>query len=83
MARITEVIALETGHDGRVIRNANERFTVDLDDERYKGVTWFVPVEEAPAPKPKPKNAQPPGAGPKKGSAVAVPGEPQGDQGEF
>lgn len=67
---LTEVIALERGHDGRTIREAGEKFHVDLEDARFKGATWFSKPEDAPPPKPKPKNERPPGAGPKPGSAV-------------
>lgn len=74
MARMTEVVALEMGHDGRSIRNAGERFHVDLDDKRFDGVKWFVPVDKAPPPKPAPK--RPPGAGPAKGSAARDDGTP-------
>lgn len=79
MSKLTEVIALEAGHDGRVYRAAGERFSVDLEDARFKGANWFVRPEEAPPPKPAPKDKRPPGAGPLKGSAVgqdaAVPPE--------
>lgn len=83
------VIALERGHDGRVVREVGERFEVDLDDPRFKGATWFCEPDKAPAPKPAAKNARPPGAGPAKGSAVnrdPAPGEaqpPASGSGEF
>lgn len=62
------VVALDRGHDGRVLREAGEEFEVD--DSRLKdGSTWFVPVAKAPKPKQVDPLAPPPGAGPKKGSA--------------
>jgi len=84
MANVQQVVALEPGHDGRVYRNVGERFSVDLDDPRYKGATWFVAPEKVPEPKPKPKSVRPPGAGPEKGSAIVVeaaPGAPNPDAG--
>lgn len=70
MAKMTEVIALEAGHDGRVFRQAGERFHVDMEDKRFEGATWFVEPEKAPPPKAKPTSTIPPGAGPKKGSGM-------------
>lgn len=75
----TLVVATERGHDGRAIRDEGEKFYVDMEDARFKGATWFVPVDKAPPPKPKP--ARPPGAGPAKASGatedgIAVPGMP-------
>jgi hypothetical protein len=68
---LTRVIALERGHDGRIVREAGEQFDVDLADERYKGTTWFVPANKAPVVKVKADSkARPPGAGPLPGSAV-------------
>lgn len=67
MAR-TRVIAVQRGHDGAAVREAGEEFTVDVDDPRFKGSTWFVPTDKAPAPKLVDPTAQPPGAGPKRGS---------------
>lgn len=71
-----KVIALERGHDGRVLREAGESFDLDTEDPRFKGSTWFVPVNKAPkvvVKKSDPK-VRPPGAGPLPGSAV--PDEP-------
>lgn len=66
---MARVIAVERGHDGRVMREVGERF--DVPDERLKdGSTWFVPEGKEPPPAPKPKSKIPPGAGPIKGSAV-------------
>lgn len=64
------VIAIERGHDGRMIREVGEQF--DVSDARMKdGSTWFVLVKDAPEPgAAKPKPARPPGAGPLPGSAV-------------
>lgn len=79
MANIKTVVAIEPGHDGRVYRQAGERFSVDVDDPRFKDSTWFAEPEKVPPPKAKPKEARPPGAGPAKGSAVkeeAAPGAP-------
>ena len=70
MANIKHVVAIEPGHDGRVYRMAGERFSVDLDDPRYKGATWFAAPEEVPPPKPKPKDICPPGVGSAKGFVV-------------
>lgn len=67
---MTRVIALVDGHDGTFKRVAGEEFDLDLTDARYKGATWFAPKDKAPAPKDVDPNAQPPGAGPKKGSRV-------------
>lgn len=67
---MARVIAVERGHDGRFVRDIGEEFDVDLNDLRFKGVTWFVPKEQAPVPKRVDPNAQPPGAGPKRGSRV-------------
>lgn len=78
MAR-TRVIALDRGHDGTGVREAGEEFFVDLDDPRYKGSTWFVPADKAPGPKPVDPNAQPPGAGPKRGSRAKPDPVPGGD----
>jgi hypothetical protein len=62
------VVALERGHDGRILREAGEQFEVN--ESRLKdGSTWFVPVAKAPKAKPENPNARPPGAGPAKGSA--------------
>lgn len=72
MAKMTLVIAVQPGHDGRLYRNAGEQFYIDVDDERFKGATWFVEPEKAPKPKPEPKDKRPPGAGPAKGSALNV-----------
>lgn len=76
-----EVVALEAGHDGRVYRNAGERWHAAdefIKDDRApngikhaSGQTWFVPVDKAPEPKAKPKDQRPPGAGPVKGSNAA------------
>lgn len=71
-----KVIAIERGHDGRSVREAGEVFDIDADDPRFKGSTWFAPVDKAPAPKAVDENAQPPGAGPKRGSkAREAPGD--------
>lgn len=80
MARMTEVVALEMGHDGVDVRNVGARFHVDLEDPRFKDSTWFVPVDKAPPPKPKTKSDRPPGAGPLKGSAMSAESQ---DKGEF
>lgn len=72
----TKVVALERGHDGRVLREPGEVFDLDPADARFKGSTWFAPVDKAPkvvVKKPDPK-ARPLGAGPLPGSAV--PDEP-------
>ena len=57
--KLTQVIALERGHDGDSIRNEGDVFFVDLAETitvpgekpgttqqvgRFKGVKWFVPV---------------------------------------
>lgn len=68
MSKLTEVVALEAGHDGTAYRHAGERFLVDLEDARYEGVKWFVKPGEEPEAPPKPKDKRPPGAGPAKGS---------------
>lgn len=65
---MTKVIAVERGHCGLTVREIGEEFDVDLKDPRFKGSTWFVPSDEAQSPKRVDPNAQPPGAGPKKGS---------------
>ena len=65
---MTKVVAIERGHDGRVIREAGEEFDVDFNDKRFVGVTWFVPKEQAPVPKAVDPHARPAGAGPKPGS---------------
>lgn len=65
---MARVIAVERGHDGRVVREPGEEFDLDLDDPRFKGSTWFATSDKLPAPKVIDPNAQPPGAGPKKGS---------------
>lgn len=63
------VIAVERGHDGRVLREVGEQF--DVTDERLKdGSTWFVLLKDAPEPKAPLKNQRPPGAGPSRGSAA-------------
>lgn len=73
MAKITQVVALERGHDGRVVREPGEHFSLDIEDARFKGSTWFAPVG---SPEARPKKAErdpkarPPGAGPIPGSAV-------------
>lgn len=75
MAKITQVVALEAGHDGRLFRVAGETFSVDMEDPRFAKSTWFAPVDSKAAKvvnvkaKPDPK-ARPPGAGPLPGSAV-------------
>lgn len=78
---LTKVIALSQGHDGRFFREANEVFDVDLADQRFKGATWFVPLDKAPkaAPKKTAANARPLGAGPLPGSAVKEDPPPAGD----
>jgi hypothetical protein len=75
MAKITEVVALERGHDGRLVRDAGERFSLDLDDKRFNGATWFAPVDSpavaeaaAKAKQAQRPNARPLGAGPLPGS---------------
>jgi hypothetical protein len=81
---MARVIAVERGHDGRVLREAGEQF--DVPDERLKdGSNWFVPVDKAPPPKPPTKNPRPPGAGPLKGSAAqqAEPPPADADKSEF
>jgi hypothetical protein len=76
---MARVIAVERGHDGRVMREPGERF--DVPDARLKdGSTWFVEESKAPAPAVKPKSKIPPGAGPIKGSAVKD-GEPDPTEG--
>lgn len=79
---LTKVVALERGHDGRVVREPGEVFDVDLSDARYKGTTWFASLDKAPkvAPKKVDPKARPPGAGPLPGSAVPV--EPEKPAGE-
>lgn len=73
---MARVIATDRGHDGASLREVGEEF--DIPDDRLKdGSTWFVPVAKAPAPKTEEPNAQPPGAGPKKGSRAKP--EPEGD----
>lgn len=67
---MARVIAVDRGHDGRSIREVGEEFDADLADPRFKGSTWFVEKEKAPAPKRVNPNDPPPGAGPKKGSRV-------------
>lgn len=67
--KMTRVVALERGHDGRAVREKDEEFDLDLEDKRFQGCTWFVSVEKAPAPKKADAKARPPGAGPAKGSA--------------
>jgi hypothetical protein len=69
----TKVVALERGHDGINVRDAGEVFMLDTADVRYKGATWFAPVD-APAAKKAAVKAvrapgeRPPGAGPIPGS---------------
>lgn len=41
---LTEVIALDEGHDGTVRRHVGEVFTVDTDRPELIGADWFVPV---------------------------------------
>ena len=65
---MTKVVAVERGHDGRVLHEVGEEFDVDLEDVRFKGSTWFVPVDQKPALKQVDPHARPPGAGPKPGS---------------
>lgn len=73
---MARVIATERGHDGTSLREVGEEF--DIPDARLKdGSTWFVLVDKRPAPKAEEPNAQPPGAGPKKGSRAKA--EPEGD----
>lgn len=86
MAKITQVVALEAGHDGRLFRSPGETFSVDMDDPRFVKSTWFAPVNSKAAatvgvkPRVDPK-ARPPGAGPLPGSNVQVDqDEPNGDQ---
>lgn len=67
---LREVVALEAGHDGRHYQHAGARFTVDFNDPRMKGATWFAEPDKVPEPKAKPTDKRPPGAGPIKGSAV-------------
>ena len=67
---MARVVATQRGHDGRVVREIGEEF--DMPDG-VKG-SWFVPVDNAPPPAPAPDpNAQPLGAGPKKGSRAKAP----------
>jgi len=70
MAKLTEVVAIEMGHDGRHIRQAGSRFHVDLDDPRFEGSTWFVKAGSEPKPKGAPSSDVLPGAGPKPGSTM-------------
>lgn len=71
---MARVIATEKGHCGQQIREAGEEF--DVPDARLKdGSKWFVEVSKAPAPKAAEPNAQPTGAGPKKGSRAVAEGD--------
>jgi hypothetical protein len=65
---MTKVVAVERGHDGRVVREVGEEFDIDLEDARFKGSTWFAEPDKKPALKQVDPNARPPGAGPKPGS---------------
>lgn len=75
---MARVVAVERGHDGRAVREIGEEFDVDTNEARFKGCTWFVPVNKRPPPVEVDPRAQPPGAGPKKGSAVADEAPPPG-----
>lgn len=69
---MARVVAIERGHDGRVMREVGEKF--DVPDSRLEdGSTWFVEVAKAPPPAAPKKNKLPPGAGPLKGSAIRDP----------
>lgn len=71
---MARVVAIERGHDGRQVREIGEEF--DLPDDRIKdGSTWFALAGKAPARKAVDPAAQPPGAGPKKGSAAPAEGD--------
>lgn len=83
MGKLIKVVALRDGHDGRLFRSANEVFSVDSEDPRYKGADWFAPIERAPkvVVKTADPKARPPGAGPLPGSAIKdeSEGKPDGD----
>lgn len=72
---MARVIAVERGHCGLMVREPGEEFEVDLEDPRFKGCTWFTTKDNLPAPKVIDPNAQPPGAGPKKGSKARAEGD--------
>lgn len=86
---VVSVIAKERGHDGAHLREAGERFQLDIADPRFAGSTWFVPADDYKPPVVKSKNARPPGAGPAPGSRAkqeampgqnpAIPGTVEGD----
>lgn len=78
----TKVVALERGHDGRLVREPGEVFMLDTADARFKGSTWFAPVDKAPkvVVKKADPSARPPGAGPLPGSAI--PDEPPATGGD-
>lgn len=42
------VIATERGHDGVAVREVGDEFTLNLDEPRFQGCTWFKP-KDAPA----------------------------------
>lgn len=67
-AELVDVVAVERGHDGRMVREVGERFQVPASRLKEKS-TWFVDAKSY-EPKVLDPKARPPGAGPAKGSAV-------------
>jgi hypothetical protein len=65
-ANLTQVTAIERGHDGIAVREIGDTFHVDMADPRFKGCSWFVPSAEYVKPVPA-KDTRPPGAGPARG----------------
>jgi hypothetical protein len=73
----TKVVALERGHDGVNVREAGEVFLLDTADARYKGATWFAPVDAPAAKKAAVKAAVTPGERPH--FAGPIPGSRAGE----
>lgn len=71
-----EVIALQRGHDGVMVREPGDTFHVPA--ARLKdGTTWFTPLKEYKPPAVvKPTQTRYPGTGPKPGSALDDEGKP-------
>lgn len=67
MSKEIEVVAVERGHDGSIVREAGERFHVD-EARLSDGSTWFVRVGDEPAAKVVTKTDRPLGSGPTPGS---------------
>jgi hypothetical protein len=79
---VISVIALEKGHDGFTLREVGEVFEVDINSPKFRGSTWFEPLDKSRSTKREsegggfrrtPTDPRPPGQGPRPGSEARDP----------